>query len=163
MRKYWGTPRNVIPANTLVLVAHLVTFSESQWNQFHPRAKKPTASRGFPWPPSAALPLDPAGGSAPRPPLQSPSPPTANPLASPLNLYKGLNYCDGRAAADTEKLGVWQNWALHLKKFLDEKKLFSSLSEETQWNFYFISIFKMHIFVNFDAFLHFQLFEWSRD
>jgi len=30
MRKYWGTPRNVIPANTLVLVAHLVTFSESQ-------------------------------------------------------------------------------------------------------------------------------------
>ena len=28
MRKYWGTtsPRNVVSANTLVLVAHLVTF-----------------------------------------------------------------------------------------------------------------------------------------
>ena len=36
--------RNVVPANTLVLVAHLVTFSESQWNQFHPMAKKPTDS-----------------------------------------------------------------------------------------------------------------------
>ena len=37
MRKYWGTtsPRNVVSANTLVLVAHLVTFSESQWYQFH--------------------------------------------------------------------------------------------------------------------------------
>ena len=37
-------PLNVAPANTLVLVAHLVTFSESQWNQFHPMAKKPTDS-----------------------------------------------------------------------------------------------------------------------
>jgi len=66
MRKYWGTPppRNVVPANTLVLVAHLVTFSESQLNQFYPRAKKPTAPWGSPWPPSAALPLDPAGDSA---------------------------------------------------------------------------------------------------
>ena len=66
MRKYWDTPhpRNVVPAKTLVLVAHLVTFSESQWNQFHPRAKKPTASLGSAWPPSAALPLDPAGDSA---------------------------------------------------------------------------------------------------
>jgi len=57
-------PRNVVHANTLVLVAHLVTFSESQWDQFHPRAKKPTAPWGSPWPPSAALPLDPAGDSA---------------------------------------------------------------------------------------------------
>jgi len=50
MRKYWGTPppRNVVPANTLVLVAHLVTFSESQLNQFYPRAKKPTAPWGSP-------------------------------------------------------------------------------------------------------------------
>ena len=55
---------NIVPANTLVLVARVATFSESQWNQFHPRAKKPTASRGFPWPQSAALPLDPAGDSA---------------------------------------------------------------------------------------------------
>jgi len=31
MIKYWGTPfRNVVPANTLVLAAHLVTFLESQ-------------------------------------------------------------------------------------------------------------------------------------
>jgi len=34
MRKYWGyigvSPRNVVPANTLVLVAHLVKFSERQ-------------------------------------------------------------------------------------------------------------------------------------
>jgi len=61
-----GVPptRNVVPANTIVLVAHLATFSESQWNQFHPRAKKPTAPWGSPWPPSAALPLDPAGDSA---------------------------------------------------------------------------------------------------
>lgn len=59
MRKYWGTPRNVIPANTLVLVAHLVTFSESQWNQFHPRA---TTSWGFPWPlPQLLWPRTPLG------------------------------------------------------------------------------------------------------
>ena len=65
MRKYRGTPlRNVVLANTLVLVAYLVTFSESQWNQFHPGLKRPTASWGFAWPPSAALPLDPAGDSA---------------------------------------------------------------------------------------------------
>ena len=55
---------NVVHANTLVLMAHLVTFSESQWDQFHPRAKKPTAPWGSPWPPSAALPLDPAVYSA---------------------------------------------------------------------------------------------------
>ena len=42
---------NVVHANTLVLMAHLVTFSESQWDQFHPRAKKPTAPWGSPWPP----------------------------------------------------------------------------------------------------------------
>ena len=67
MRKYWGTPppsRNVVHANTLVLVAHLVTFSKSQWDQFHPRAKKPTAPWDSPWPPSAAPSLDPAGDSA---------------------------------------------------------------------------------------------------
>ena len=28
-------PWNVVPTNTLVLVAHFVTFSESQWYQFH--------------------------------------------------------------------------------------------------------------------------------
>jgi len=62
MRKYWGTPlRNVVPANTLVLVAHLVTFSESQWNQFHPRAKKPRASWGSPWPPQLLCPRNPLG------------------------------------------------------------------------------------------------------
>jgi len=32
-------PRNVVPANTIIIVPHLVTFSESQWNHFHPRAK----------------------------------------------------------------------------------------------------------------------------
>ena len=58
------SPRNVVHANTLVLVAHLVTFSESQCDQFHPRAKKPTAPWGSPFTPSAALPLDPAGDSA---------------------------------------------------------------------------------------------------
>jgi len=44
-------------------VAHLVTFSESQWNQFHPRAKKPiyTASWGFPWPPQLLCPWTPLG------------------------------------------------------------------------------------------------------
>ena len=65
MRKYWGRPYphplNVAPANTLVLVAHLVTFSESQWNQFHPRAKKPTASWGSTWPPQLLCPCTPLG------------------------------------------------------------------------------------------------------
>ena len=54
-------PRNVVPANTLILVAHLVTLSESQWNQFHPRAKKPTASWGFPWPRQLLCPWTPLG------------------------------------------------------------------------------------------------------
>ena len=54
-------PRNVVPANMLVLVAHLLTFSESQWNQFHPRAKKPTALWGFPWPPQLLCPWTPLG------------------------------------------------------------------------------------------------------
>ena len=63
-------PRNVVPANTFVLVAHLVTLSESQWNQFHPRAKKLTASWDFSWPP-------------PLSPLLCPWTPLGTPLHSP--------------------------------------------------------------------------------
>ena len=60
-------PRNVVPANTLVLVAHLVTFSETNETSFTTGLKSPQlhgASLDPHHGPSAALPLDPAGDSA---------------------------------------------------------------------------------------------------
>jgi len=86
--KILGVPHptlgNVVPANILVIVAHLVTLSESQWNQFHPRA---TTSWGFPWP---------------LPQLLWPRTPLGTPLHTPRHVPLVLHFLQNSARTNSQ-------------------------------------------------------------